>query len=100
MKQTSRLFIGMDVHKATIFISVAEVGRSGPVRAATFRIADVASIQRFSASQKLPFRPQFQPAMNYKPSPGIWVFMGVHMVDVLARHSPDHARGPQPDRGG
>lgn len=31
MKQT-RSFIGMDVHKATISISVAEEGRSGPVR--------------------------------------------------------------------
>ena len=31
MKQT-RSFVGMDVHKATISISVAEDGRSGPVR--------------------------------------------------------------------
>jgi hypothetical protein len=31
MKQT-RSFIGMDVHKATISISVAEDGRTGPVR--------------------------------------------------------------------
>ncbi len=31
MKQT-RSFIGMDVHKATISISVAEDGRAGPVR--------------------------------------------------------------------
>jgi hypothetical protein len=30
--QTSRSFIGMDVHKATISISVAEYGRNGPVR--------------------------------------------------------------------
>ncbi len=37
MKQTSELFIGMDVHKATISISVAEVGRSGPVRAGAIR---------------------------------------------------------------
>ena len=32
MKQTTRSFVGMDVHKATISISVAEDGRSGPVR--------------------------------------------------------------------
>ena len=32
MKQTIRSFVGMDVHKATISISVAEDGRSGPVR--------------------------------------------------------------------
>ncbi len=32
MKQTIRSFVGMDVHKATIAISVAEDGRSGPVR--------------------------------------------------------------------
>jgi len=31
MKQT-RSFVGMDVHKATISISVAEDGRSGSVR--------------------------------------------------------------------
>jgi transposase len=31
MKQI-RSFVGMDVHKATISISVAEDGRSGPVR--------------------------------------------------------------------
>jgi transposase len=31
MKQV-RSFVGMDVHKATISISVAEDGRSGPVR--------------------------------------------------------------------
>ena len=30
--QTVRSFVGMDVHKATISISVAEDGRSGPVR--------------------------------------------------------------------
>ena len=30
--KTIRSFIGMDVHKATISISVAEDGRSGPVR--------------------------------------------------------------------
>jgi hypothetical protein len=28
----TRLFIGMDVHKATISISIAEDGRNGPVR--------------------------------------------------------------------
>ena len=27
---------------------------------------------------------------------GLWVFMGVDMVNVLTRHSPDHARDPQP----
>ena len=32
MKQTIRSFVGMDVHKETISISVAEDGRSGPVR--------------------------------------------------------------------
>jgi hypothetical protein len=31
MKQI-RSFVGMDVHKATISISVAEDGRNGPVR--------------------------------------------------------------------
>jgi hypothetical protein len=31
MKQI-RSFVGMDVHKATVSISVAEYGRSGPVR--------------------------------------------------------------------
>jgi transposase len=31
MKQTTRSFVGMDVHKATISISAAEDGRSGPV---------------------------------------------------------------------
>ena len=31
MKQT-RSFVGMDVHKATISISIAEDGRNGPVR--------------------------------------------------------------------
>ncbi len=30
--QTTRSFIGMDVHKATISISIAEDGRDGPVR--------------------------------------------------------------------
>ena len=30
--QLTRSFIGMDVHKATISISVAEDGRTGPVR--------------------------------------------------------------------
>jgi hypothetical protein len=30
--QTVRSFVGMDVHKATISISVAEDGRNGPVR--------------------------------------------------------------------
>ena len=30
--QTARSFIGMDVHKATISISIAEDGRDGPVR--------------------------------------------------------------------
>ncbi len=30
--QTTRSFIGMDVHKATISTSVAEDGRNGPVR--------------------------------------------------------------------
>jgi transposase len=30
--QTARSFIGMDVHKATISISVAEDGSDGPVR--------------------------------------------------------------------
>ncbi|MCU1251272.1 MAG: putative transposase [Edaphobacter sp.] len=32
MKQIIKSFVGMDVHKATISISVAEDGRSGPVR--------------------------------------------------------------------
>ena len=32
MKKTIRSFVGMDVHKASISISVAEDGRSGPVR--------------------------------------------------------------------
>ena len=32
MNQTIRSFVGMDVHKATISISVAEDGRGGPVR--------------------------------------------------------------------
>ena len=32
MKQTIRSFVGMDVHKETISISVAEDGRSGTVR--------------------------------------------------------------------
>lgn len=32
MKKTIRSFVGMDVHKETISISVAEDGRSGPVR--------------------------------------------------------------------
>jgi hypothetical protein len=31
MKQTIRSFVGMDVHKATISISVAEDGPRGPV---------------------------------------------------------------------
>jgi hypothetical protein len=31
-RQTVRLFVGMDVHKTTISISVAEDGRNGPVR--------------------------------------------------------------------
>ena len=30
--QTVRVFVGMDVHKETISISVAEDGRNGPVR--------------------------------------------------------------------
>jgi hypothetical protein len=30
----------------------------------------------------------------------LWLFMGVHMVNVLARYSPDHAQSPQPDRRG
>ena len=30
--QATRSFIGMDVHKATISISIAEDGRNGPVR--------------------------------------------------------------------
>ena len=30
--QTVRSFVGMDVHKETISISVAEDGRNGPVR--------------------------------------------------------------------
>jgi transposase len=32
MKQTNRSFVGMDVHKATISISIAEDGRNGAVR--------------------------------------------------------------------
>src|SRR5271170_744872 len=30
--KTVRSFVGMDVHKATISISIAEDGRSGPIR--------------------------------------------------------------------
>jgi hypothetical protein len=49
MKQI-RSFVGMDVHKATISISVAEDGRNGPVRFIGVGTASIANRQGSATS--------------------------------------------------
>jgi hypothetical protein len=59
--KTVRSFVGMDVHKTTISISIAEDGRSGPIRFGpteqSNQIHNSAFYSEAEAGRSLPSRP-------------------------------------------